>query len=177
MAVDGAKAGLVAVMAELRPDGGVDEPVEQLDLLGLRQVSVANPVVHGSGRGRPAGSKNRRTAEWADYIARRYGDPREVLAQMMSAPVEELMTQLECSRMEAWQEKRHAAVALLPFVASRMPISVDVTNRKVVHLTIVEGEAEGDDGLGADIVEVLGYQEVSREADGAVEQSEVERDA
>lgn len=155
-----ASGGLVAVMAEMRPEGAVEDDGEQLDLLGLKPVDAIIGAQR-SGRGRPAGAKNRRTAEWADYLGKRYGDPREVLAQMMVQPAEVLAKQLGCSALEAWQEKRHAAVALLPFVASRMPISVDVTNRKVVHLTIVEADGAGDDGLGAEIVEVLGYQGVS----------------
>ena len=44
--------------------------------------------------------------------------------------------------MEAAQEKRLAATAVLPYLSSKMPIEIDVTKRSVVYLTIVEGHAE-----------------------------------
>ena len=137
---------------------------EQLDLLGLPSVRPGHQVEPYRGRGRPPGSRNRRTVEWARYLLGQYSSPLEVLAQIATARVDALVAQLGCSAIEALGEKRLAAIALLPFVHSRMPIAVDVTDRRVVQLTIVDGAvsaAAGEDpGLTARIVEVLENQGV-----------------
>ena len=161
------KAGAASVLSELRPhETMVEDDVEQSDLLGMRDM----PREFGPsrGRGRPAGSRNRRTAEWAGYLLQRYASPLEVLAQMATAPVAELATKLGCSPLEAMMEKRHAATALLPYLHQRMPLAVDLTNHRVVTLTIVDAPLEQADDMASEILQVVQDQGFSELPDDAV---------
>lgn len=110
---------------------------EQLELLGA-PVNEAVELVRAQRRkpGRPPGSHNKRTTEMAAYLLSRYSSPLEVLAQIMTAGVAELAAALGCSKLEALQEKRLAAIALKDHLHSKMPIAVDMTNHKIIHLTI-----------------------------------------
>lgn len=107
--------------------------VEQLDLLGLEPVPNRAP-------GRPPGARNRRTERMVEFLLARYPDPREVLLQMAATPVGELAATLRCTQLEAFQEKRQAAIAVLPYVAARQPVAIDLTTRGLVHLTIEDGQ-------------------------------------
>ena len=73
--------------------------------------------------------------------------------------------------MEALQEKRLAATAMLPYWHQKQPIAVDMTKRSVVHLVINDAElydeSAGDLTLTARVVEMV-------EADNAREDGEVE---
>lgn len=135
-------------------------PARQLALLpSLREGEAPEPLCEGQepefqggdageggkrGPGRPAGAKNRRTGEIVDYISRRYGFPLERLAQIYSADTGELARELGLKRGEALAEQRAAAAAALPYMHQKRPIEVDVSNKGVFELTIVEsvkGEA------------------------------------
>ncbi len=169
--------GLAAVLAGAAPtaDPPGDE-AEQYDLLGLPAPRPGHRVEAYRGRGRPAGSRNKRTVEWAQHLLGRYSSPLEVLAQVMTAPVEALVAQLGCSPVEALAEKRLAAVALLPYLHSRMPVSVDLTDRRVVHLTIAVDESVAPaaaDGVVARVLESAEFQRVSMEATDDVGQEQV----
>lgn len=111
---------------------------EQLDMLGLggnkKVVSLAQE--RDAKIGRPRGARNKRTVEWANYLLSRYTSPLEVLAQIASTDTDLLAQSLGCNKLEALQERRVAAMGLAPFVHSKMPIAVDVTNHKIVHLVI-----------------------------------------
>ena len=164
-------SGLPAVLDQLRPQDapapGAAEP-EQLDLLGLPvpKAGAVVPAVYtpapAPGRGRPAGSRNKRTAEWADFLLTRYGSPLEVLAQIAKADVADLVASLGCDRLAALQEKRHAAVALAPYIHQRQAVAIDLTQRQAVELTILHQDLEPEpDSLAATI---LGVVDVEPEA-------------
>lgn len=168
--------GVAAILDDLDPTaeapGG---EAEQLDLLGLPERRGDLAIAPRRGPGRPLGARNRRTQEWAQFLTARYGNPLEVLAQMATASVAELHKQLGCTPLEAFQEKRLAAIALLPYMAQRQPLSVDLTNRQVVYLSISDGAGAadpGDDGhamtLTGHVVEIVENQEVSDGQDDAV---------
>lgn len=165
MVVDGVKGGVTAALAAVAQGEAPGDDGEQLDLLGL-PLSVAGieavaAIGQRRGPGRPLGSRNKRTVDWTDFLLSRYGSPLEVLAQIATRSVAELQRQLRCSALEAFQEKRHAAVALLPYLHQRQAVAVDVTNRQVVHLTIVDQAPDaGGDGVAVHIVDVLENQRV-----------------
>lgn len=165
-----------AVAAAIAATPGADRPpteqiadrLEQLDLiedvLGLPDLEPGEKVVVLNGgitrnAGRPVGARNKRTQEWADYILSRYTSPLEVLAQLAVARVDVLAEQLGCTRLEAMQEKRQAAIALVPFIHQKQPLAVNLTNKTVVYLNIVEGEPlvprEDDLTLTAHVVEKM----------------------
>lgn len=132
--------------------------VEQLDLLGLPVGrSKTGEAVVSRGPGRPPGARNRRTEQMAGYLLARYTHPLETLAQIQAASVAELAATLGCSALEALQEKRLAAIAVLPYVAQRMPQAIDLTNRNVVHLTINDGVAPAAASASAPDMTLVGH--------------------
>lgn len=122
----------------------VEEQLDLEDLIGaplrLDQVEVLNKTGN-RGVGRPLHSRNKRTVEWAEYLLTRYASPLEVLAQMAVARVDELAARLGCTKFEAYQEKRLAAIALVPFIHQKQPLAVNFSNKTFVHLTISEESA------------------------------------
>lgn len=124
-------------------------PIDPLRELGLpigknvERMRAAKP----KGPGRPAGSLNRRTVDMAEYLLSKYTSPLERLAQIAVSPVDELSASLGCTKLEALQEVRLCAIALAPFLHSKMPLAVDVTNRKIIHLVIGE-IPPGDPSVG-----------------------------
>lgn len=162
------KSGLPSVLDAVRPhDQAVEDEAEQLDLLGMPEPRFS-VVERKPGPGRPPGSRNRRTEAWAQYLLARYASPLEVLAQIATSSVEELHKRLGCSPLEALQEKRLAALGLLPYLHQRQPIAVDLNTRQVVNLTIVEGAAEPADSLAVEIIGIVENQQLSEAEDDAV---------
>lgn len=130
------------------------------DLLGMRQVVGADR----RGPGRPAGARNKRTEAWTDYLLSRYSSPLEGLLQLATMGVEDLVTAIGCTRLEALQEKRQAMIAALPYLHQRQAIAVDLTKRSVVHLTINEApDAEFGDqvALTATVIDNEQNQQLS----------------
>jgi hypothetical protein len=137
MAGTGTKTALEMALAEQEAPA----VEEQLELLGAPvNEKVLEVRAERTKVGRPPGALNRRTSEMARYLLSRYTSPLEVLAQIATAPVGELSASLGCSKLEALQEKRLAAIALKDHLHSKMPIAVDLTHEKIIHLTIDEGE-------------------------------------
>lgn len=126
----------------------------QHELIGLPAVpAMRAQQIERRQAGRPPGSRNRRMEDAARTAIEAFGDPllRQVAVATMDA--EELAGRVGCTLLEAIQEQRLAAALVLPFLHSRRPLAVDVTSRKMVHLTILDAPApaEHDDG---EIVEV-----------------------
>lgn len=129
-------------------DAGAPDPMqvdeEQLeldDLLGLPETSAVISLREKRGRGRPPNARNRRTVEMVDFLLKRYASPLEVLAQIATARVDELSVTLGCKKLEALQEKRLAAIALIPYVHQKQPTAIDISNKSVVHLNITIEDA------------------------------------
>jgi hypothetical protein len=92
-----------------------------------------------------------RTERTAAFLLARHRDPREVLLEIAEANIADLAGLLSCTMMEAAQEKRLAAAAVLPYLSSKMPLEIDLTKRSVVYLTIVDGvtvQAPEGEGVG-----------------------------
>ena len=146
----GEKAAIQKVL-ELREEFEVIE--EQPDLLGLPSTPIAQAIREERKRaGRPAGARNKRTVEFCNYLLSRYTSPLEVLAQIATAQIDELSASLDCTPLEALQEKRIAAKELAPYLHSKAPVAIDLTNRREIHLTIVDGlppdDVDEDEGVG-----------------------------
>lgn len=158
--------------------GGLSSPApdeEQIalgDLLGLPETDALKDLRKDEGakrNGRPKGALNKRTVEWAEFLLARYSSPLEVLCQIANASVKELVAALGCTKLEALQEKRLAALGLAPFLHSKMPVSVDVHNRNFVYLTINNNQFSVSEGAGltATVIE----HEKHGAGDGGREQS------
>lgn len=152
----GVGAAVAAVGVAGVPPGGA--PVEQPQLFTLKGAPVesgAAKEARARGAGRPPGARNKRTREWAEYIQRRYGDPREALAAIMVTPIEQLARELGCKRVEAFAEWRACVRELLPYVAQKLPIEVDFTGKLAV-LNISMGDGTQPGALaGGDLVAAL----------------------
>lgn len=138
----------------LDPHLEADREDEQLGLFAPPATAAgeARAAQRGyRGFGRPPGSRNRRTARTVELILARHRDPRVVLAEMAEANVYDLAALLGCSPYEAWQEKRLAAIGLLPYVAARITPEL-VDNRQVINLHLA---APGGGGEAAAAARVL----------------------
>lgn len=129
-----------------------DEEEAQFGLFAEPETEAgrAKLVPYGRRAGRPPGARNKRTERTAAFLLARHRDPREVLLEIAEANVADLAGLLGCTMLEAAQEKRLAAIAVLPYLASKLPIEVDLRKHSVVHLTIQEGAvalAERDDAM------------------------------
>lgn len=164
--------GIEAVLADLPDDvlgRGMLAPAEQLDMLAATAEGAADPhrAVAAAraaetdqlrrGRGRPAGSRNRRTQDWAEYLLSRYRSPLVVLAETYSRPAAELAAELGCSRLEAGQMQLKAAAELAPYLHGKMPVEVNLSGRanlvlSVPGLDVPLGVSEGgSSGLMIDV--------------------------
>lgn len=127
----------------------IDGEPEQIDLLAEMGLPISAAVVklraERTGKpGRPRFSRNKRTVEMAEYLLSKYTSPLEVLAQIAVSRIDELSASLGCTKLEALQEKRLAAIALKDHLHSKMPVAVDITDRKVIYLTIGADPANQD---------------------------------
>jgi hypothetical protein len=147
----GEKAALEAAIAAGPPT--LPEDPEQLDLiedcLGLPETPSLKEYRERK-IGRPPGAKNKRTEALATYLLSRYSSPLEVLMQIATRPVEELVAALGCTKIEALQEKRLAAIPCIPYLHQKQPVAIDITNRQVVNLRIVDVPLTDDDAAGND---------------------------
>jgi hypothetical protein len=146
-----------------------DDDERQYGLFSEPQTEAgrAKLVTYRRGPGRPPGSRNRRTERTVRFLMSRHRDPREVLLEIAEANPADLAALLGCSLHEAIQEKRLAAIGVLPYVAARITPEVIHDNRQVVHLTINEGrgDARPQSSAAAIVLDAVEYQEIARAAD------------
>lgn len=122
---DGAK-GAAQALDEAGPGEPPAAVADQLALpIGAKQPGAPPPVAVRSGRGRPAGSKNRVTRAWAAYIAQAYGSPLEALASVYAQDVRALAAHLGCSALEAIKVQLRAAELVAPYVHAKQPVQVE----------------------------------------------------
>lgn len=163
----GEKLGLkTAVEDALAASGGAMPsdfmPVEQLEMLPLRKAETGDEaetrLTSGTGKGRPLGSKNRRTQEMADYLLSRYTSPLIALAEAYSRPVQDLAKELCCSKEEAFKLQMAAAKELAPYIHQKMPQAVDLGEAGLIALTIDmrkdDKAIEASDGFSLEIIDV-----------------------
>jgi hypothetical protein len=155
-----ARERIAAAVAEQCPQAEMVELLAVQDALGLPNQHQVEVLRERRKAGRPPGARNKRTETLTAQVDRLFGNPVLRAAALAMMPVDELAASLGVRPMEALQEQRLWLGLVLPFVAARMPIAVDVNNRQVVNLTIVDMPADGD-GSQSSVVEVLEYQAVS----------------
>lgn len=153
----GVKAAVDQLQGDaLPPDPGAGEQIPLLPEAVPPAEAPAAGDDEARGPGRPPGARNRRTEEWVEYLGNKGRLPLEVLHELYNKPLDELKAELGCSSLEAMQERRHAAVAALPYLHQKMPIALDVDQSGVVQLVIDIGGAEDQvagDGEGALVIE------------------------
>lgn len=101
------------------------------DLTGRERVDLAR-----RGPGRPQGARNKRTADFADFILCQYRSPLVVMAETYSRSVGELSAELGCTKQEAFSMQLQAARELAPYLHQKQPVAVNVDSSGVIQLVI-----------------------------------------
>lgn len=120
-------------------------------------------------RGRPKGSRNRRSEDLVRYILAKHSHPLLVLAETYSRPVHVLAAELNCTPLEAFQLQQRAATELAPYIESKKPVAVQVDSR-VIQLTIHAGEP--DAGAGGEAIEGVNLAVSINEGEGEQKQQD-----
>ncbi len=143
------------------------EPLTAAELDDVRQelggdaglVTVMR-VARERRQGRPKGSRNKRTDDFARYIGQFGQDPAITLMQIQSTPTEELVARSrlldlpkrQMSYADAESLRIRCAEALLPYLHSKKPVAIDATIRGVI---VQETIGEIRDRAGATIDGVI----------------------
>jgi hypothetical protein len=97
--------------------------------------------------GRPPGSKNRAQQKFAAYFIGKFGDPADVLGEIMTMPLVQLLDHMEAAQGGDAKHKpvraidglrciMEAADKVHPYVRGKQPISIEVTGRKDMVLLV-----------------------------------------
>jgi hypothetical protein len=184
-----ARDGLIVAAERLEPgDAPVDGGAEQLSLLGEADAPLplapAVPLPRGKSGpkgGRPAGSLNKSTKAWLDYLSARYRSPLVGLCEIYSRDVGDLARELGLflvgedgrpvmgaddqpmlaagAKLDAFKAQVAAMIAALPYWHSKMPIALQVeakTAGVVVFQTdaqLLQGASDVVGDFGLNIVE------------------------
>lgn len=106
-------------------------------------------------RGRPPGSRNRRNVKFAAYFIGKFGDPLDVMGEIMSRPLDVLIDEMTAAQggdakhkpvraIDAMRLKMEAAEKAAPYVRGKQPVSIEVSERKDLVL-VVPGLSMGGD--------------------------------
>lgn len=124
-ALSGAAAGA--------PTQGNSGEVQQdfLDLDGPEgaESPVGAEHVRKRGPGRPPGSPNKRTEDLRRFVLSRFKHPVVALMEIGAMPAHELAAYLDCDREQALALQVRALAEAAPYVDSKMPQRIQVTDR------------------------------------------------
>jgi hypothetical protein len=124
---------------------------EQLDLLrdknGRLPQDALPQLRRQSGPGRRKGSLNKASRQVAKYFIERYGDPLDVLGEIINTPTDALVEQLKLAQggeakhkpvraMDAINLRMRAADIALPYIHGKQPIQVEIGRKGAVILNI-----------------------------------------
>jgi hypothetical protein len=116
--------------------------VQQLEAVPVRSVAVEE----ARRRGRPKGSRNRRSEELIRFVLAHHSHPLMVLAATYSRPVEALAAQLDCKPADAMALQIRCAAEALPYFESKKPVSLQVDSR-VIQLVVERHAGEAAERL------------------------------
>jgi hypothetical protein len=153
-------------------------------MLGSRPFFIRGNQVSEEARkpGRPPGSLNKRSLGLAKVIAARHGcTAGEALAALALPTVEELVEagglrqamklrvdamarELQCPRVEAFREVRHALAELMPYLHQKQPIALQVEQTASIGLVIDAGALAQGGGAGGGPVLDLAPRDVRESA-------------
>jgi len=122
------------------------------------------------GRGRPKGSKNKRTEDWTEYLLNNYRSPLIMFAETYSRPTAALALELHCSLEDAFKIQMDAAKQLAPYVHQKLPQAIEFdTEKGLVSLTMVVSAAydqiqskAGLDIIDAETVEIIEPEKIEQ---------------
>lgn len=117
---------------------------EELDALadekGRLPKDALRQIRQQRGRGRPPGARNQRNAKLAKLFVQKYGDPIDVLGEIMTMPTDILYQQMILAQggesknkrvtgKDAFDMRMAAAKEILPYIHGKQPIAVEVTGK------------------------------------------------
>lgn len=135
-----------------------------------RAIAQTPATIVKAHRGQPS----RFTVYTVTQLLERHRDPRDVLLELASMETEELAKRAGCTYLEAFAERRLCAGTVLPYVASKMPVQVDMRHTKAIHLNIVDaGQYQQLQAIASDDSQAM--QIVTGQAiESAIEQAEAD---
>lgn len=121
-ALDPADIGAPSAASELQPElFDLDGPD------GAEGPVTAQLERKGRGRGRPPGSPNKRTEDLRRFVLARYKHPVVALMEIGAMRADELAGYLDCDRLDAIALQVRALAEAAPYVDSKMPMRLQVT--------------------------------------------------
>ena len=137
----------------------IDNADDQANGLALAFGALGDDLDEPRGRGRPPGSKNKRTEEWLAFLQSQYQSPLVALARTWTADTDKLAKQLGIKKGEAFEIQQSAAKAALPYWHQKQPMAVEIDEkgRASVHFHVSPGLAntinQGAVGDGVIVIE------------------------
>lgn len=137
----------------------IDQSDDERNGMALAFGDMGGKLDERRGPGRPAGSKNKRTEEWLEFLQSRFQSPLVALASTWTADTEKLAKELSISKGEAFEIQQSAAKAALPYWHQKQPMAVEIDEkgRASVHFHVSPGLAntinQGAVGDGAIVIE------------------------
>ncbi len=205
-------------MGERQDTGGLTTVLQLLGAMGrteagggeqaeLFEAEAPLPLAPAAGHeprkvGRPAGSRNRSTAEWVSFFLSQNRSPLSVLGNIVSQPLEQLVDQLQAmsdkhavvrfseegiatvavarvNPLEVLKLQRDAAVALLPYIHRKQPMAVEIEQKQrgVVLIGELDVTDVGDDAdLALPLPPTVENQRVSATSDAKSDASQSDAD-
>lgn len=125
----------IEAMDEIR---GAKAKMDRGDLRQLRRKGE---------RGRPPGSRNRRQEKFAQYFIAKFGDPHDMMGEIINTPLDLLVEMMDAAQggdakhrpvraIDALRLQIECADKVAPYVRGKQPISIEVTGRKDVVLVV-----------------------------------------
>lgn len=148
----GAKIGIKTAVDDIHDrnmlppdcDNAEQAPLFPVAMMDDDDGAAAVPAKKGAGR--PAGSKNRSTEEWRNYLFARYRSPLIGLAEIANSSVLELArtlrfeTDTRKAKPEELLELAKVQIAcrdkLAPYMHSKMPMAIEAGEHGLINLTI-----------------------------------------
>jgi len=114
---------------------------------------------HATIKKRDNRGRDRTFKAWTvSQLLEQYRDPRAILLEIASTPTADLAKQMHGTLADALAERRLCAQAVLPYVAQKLPVQVDMRHTRAIHLNIV------DDRQYAELAEVAAAQADTEDA-------------
>lgn len=108
----------------------------------VRQRSMAE-LVEAFPEG-PSSAARGRHRQYLQVLEARFPAPLGILASIYATPVEELATELGCTKLEAQRERRAAAEASLPYWHQKQAVAVDLNGAPLAPVQVVVSGAVAD---------------------------------
>jgi hypothetical protein len=87
---------------------------------------------------RQAAKRSAATIFTVSQLLERYRDPRAILLEIAGMDTAKLAEQTGCSLIEALQERRLCAMAVLPYVVQKLPTQVDMRHTRAITVNLLD---------------------------------------